>query len=205
MSTRKAFFLGGLAVFLVLVLAFVLIGVFVPSSEDEIASVGEIPTTVPVPTAMPRMTLNPTATIAPIPTATTVPCPTDEESGYIEGVRSGMSSYGTQLTMFGEELVAASSKPWLFLDDDWQIHRETQIDVMVRTVERVEALQAPASASHIADQVDNLALDMRTGLSMIRMSLQNIDADELEAGTARLIGSTPSMILLGYDLDTFCE
>ena len=48
MSTRKAFFLGGLAVFLVFVLAFVLIGVFVPSSEDEIASVGEIPTTVPV-------------------------------------------------------------------------------------------------------------------------------------------------------------
>ena len=75
MSTRKAFFLGGLAVFLVLVLAFVLIGVFVPSSEDEIASVGEIPTTVPVPTAMPRMTLNPTATIAPIPTTTTVHAP----------------------------------------------------------------------------------------------------------------------------------
>ena len=66
------------------------------------------------------------------------------------------SSYGTQLTMLGEDLVAASPKPWLFLDDDWQIHRETQIDVMVRTVERVEALQAPASASHIADQVDNL-------------------------------------------------
>ena len=205
MSTRKAFFLGGLAVFLVFVLAFVLIGVFVPSSEDEIASVGEIPTAVLVPTAMPRMTLNPTATIAPIPTVTTVPCPTNEESEYIDDVRSGMVSFGTQLTIFGEDLGTASSKPWLFLDEGWQFDRETQIDVMLLTVERVAALQVPASASHIAGQVDDMTLEIRAALSMIKISLQVIDGDLLEDGTARMTDQTPYMAQLGYDLDRFCE
>ena len=123
----------------------------------------------------------------------------------MEGVGSGLVSYGTQLTIFGEDLGSASSEPRLFLDDVWQLSREAQIDVLLLTVERVAALQAPARASHIADQLDYLALEMQTGFSMIRMSLQNIDGDLLEAGTARVTGLTPNVLQLGYDLDNFCN
>ena len=76
MSTRKAFLLGGLAVFLVLVLAFALIGIFVPSSEDELASAGQTPTTAPVPTSMPTFTPFPTATRVPTSVPTSTPVPT---------------------------------------------------------------------------------------------------------------------------------
>ena len=116
-----------------------------------------------------------------------------------------MVSFGTQLTIFGEDIGVASSKYWLFLDDDWQFDRETQIDVMLLTVERVAALQAPASASHIAGQVDDMTLEIRAALSMIRISLQVIDGNLLEDGTARMTDQTPNMIQLSYDLDRFCE
>ena len=199
MSTRKtlAIGIGAAAAFYVLFITGITLAVvFAPPEVETSASAGVSPTAT--------LEIMPTSTPAPTPTATTVQCPTDEEATYIEGIRSGMASYGTQLIQFGEDLGSASSAPWLFLDDIWQLSRETQLDVMLLTVERVAALQAPPRAGHIADQLDYLVLGVQTGLSTIRMSLQDIDGDMLEAGTAILTDQEPAMLQLGYDLDNFC-
>ena len=142
---------------------------------------------------------------AQVPTATTVLCPTDEESEYIDDVRGGMVSFGTQLTIFGEDLQDASATPIVIFYKGWQLDRATQIDAMVRTVERVAALQAPASAGYIAGQVDEVFLQAQNTFDVFKGGILDANIDRIEAGTILMMGLTEMAGPLGSALDTFCE
>ena len=199
MSTRKTLTIAivGTVAFFIIIGA---VQAIRSSPDDEVSTTDRPLTAEHIPTPSPRPAFTPSPTAIPTPT-----CPTNEESEYINGVRSRMLSYNTQLTMFGEDLVAASDNPWLFLEDSWQFDRETQIIVMELMIERVAALQAPASASHISDQVDYMALEILEGLSMVRLGLQDIDGDLLEEGATQITDQTSNTVRLGYALNTFCE
>ena len=205
MSTRKAFFLGGLAVFLVLVLAFVLIGVFVPSSEDEIASVGETPTTAPVPTAMPRMTLNPTATITPLPTATTVPCPTNEEQAYFDSLEGTMRSIGAQHGLMGEDLQRAADNLMLLVDDIWLMGMENAIYNIGIRADNIVALDAPASTKLIDEAADLMALTIKESLASLEYYIDTLDDYAASEYVVAMDDAAADARYIYSSIDRFCN
>ena len=150
--------------------------------------------TEPTPAATAALTVQPTAT-----------CPTEAEQEYFDQVSGEGVSAFTLVTMFGEELQAASETPWVILDEFWMFARETDVMGMDGAFERLIALEAPASAEHIDNQVEEVARLMQEALQTMNIGIQDSDMDMLVLGASQMERVTPKVLDLTDVTLTFCE
>ena len=172
---------------ILLVLAMVLVG-------GVLWAISALMDTEPTPAATAAPTVQPTET-----------CPTEAEQEYFDQVASvGVSAF-TLVTMFGEELQAASETPWVVSDEFWMFARETDVMGMDGAFERLIALEAPASAEHIDNQVEEAARLMQEALQIMNIGIQDIDMEILELGGIQMERVTPKILALTDITLAFCE
>ena len=144
------------------------------------------------------------ATAAPVVAITPV-CPTEAEQEYFDQVSSeGLAAF-TLVTMFGEDLQAASETPLIIFDEGWMFSRETDVLLMESAFDRMIAIEAPTSAAHIDRQVEEIGHIMQESLSTINGGIQDIDMETLVLGAVQMERVGPLILEITDTTLAFCE
>ena len=145
----------------------------------------------------PTQVLDPTAA----PTAT---CPTADESEYFDDLGSITRSIGGIVGLISEDFARASQNPRLLEDDIWAMGITGNADVISRQADAILALTPPASAVDMGQVAEEMALRIKTAMSLYAEGVKNVDLDALEGGNTILtLAGDDARHITGL-INTFC-
>ena len=193
-----AYATGGL--FLLVVVAVL----FAPEEDDPMAS--PAPTEAPVkatptpPPARPTMISRPSNyTYAPA-------CPTTIEAAYLDALDGHMRSFGAQIGLLSDRWLEAADNPLLMYDDVFVIGRETDLKVLMLTVDRMIDLSPPPSAARIDRMVEGTMPKTRAALGLMHDSMNPFDLDLFIRGNDDMQATIPEVTVIraAMGVDVFC-
>lgn len=187
MLKRFGIIAGGVLVSFVILL--ILIGVFVPDSDD-----------------MSQQAAAPSPTNTPVPPSPTVEsCPTELEFAYLDLLGKQMEILGESGIGLGELFSEAGTNIAVVLSDEWRIRAGVHLYAMQSAAEKIDSQDAPASAQSLHSLAESMAYYIGEAVEQYTHGIDNFDAEALNEGN-RLVSVAGDLTdLLTEDILTFCE
>ena len=133
-------------------------------------------------------------------------CPSPAEAAYLDALDGHMRSFGAQMGLLGERWLEAADNPILIFDDMWVMGRETDLEVLMLTADRMIDLSPPPSARKLDDLVETTMEMTKQVLQLQSDGVTTADMDLFIEG-ANMMGSVSDRarwIRVDMDVGVFC-
>ena len=118
-----------------------------------------------------------------------------------------MRSIGAQIGLLSDYWSEAAASPLLMFDDVWVIGRETDLEVLMLTVDKMIGLPSPPSAARIDRMVDRTMPKVRSALALMHGSLDPFDIEMFVRGNANMEAAIPEVAAIrdAMSVGVFCS